>query len=200
MNREIIRILALIGLFIAILFIISRQYATKPEIVTQTSDAKVACTKTATPQLTEGPYYKKGSPERTNLREVGSVGENLTVTGYVYSTNCNPISGAWLDFWQADGNGVYDNAGYRLRGRQYTDKDGKYVLETVIPGKYPGRTPHIHVKFRANDKSPIITTQLFMPGEAQNKTDSIFNDSLIMDVKDTGSGKSATYNFVLNSN
>lgn len=200
MNRETIRILVSIALVISVLFIINKQYTPQPDLVSQTSDAKVACTKTATPSLAEGPYYKKDSPERTNLREVGSVREPLTIEGYVYDKNCTGIAGAWLDFWQADGNGVYDNVGYRLRGHQFTDKDGKYILETVVPGKYPGRTPHMHVKLRANDKSPILITQLFFPGESQNEKDTVFNRNLIVNVSDKDDGKQATFNFVLNSN
>ena len=155
------------------------------------------CNKTPTPQLTEGPYYKFGAPLRTDLREEGTIGEPITITGFVYDTNCQKIAGAWIDFWQADGEGVYDNAGYKLRGHQFTDSLGKYTLNTVIPGKYPGRTPHIHVKLRATQNSPKISSQLFMPGESQNQTDPIFNKELIMEVKQTEEGKSATFDFVL---
>lgn len=163
---------------------------------TECSTVGKECGGRVTPQLTEGPYYKSGSPERTNIAS-GASGESLVVSGYVYDKNCKSISGAWLDFWQADGNGVYDNSGYRLRGHQYTDKDGKYVLETVVPGEYPGRTPHIHVKVRASKNSPLFTSQLFMPAEAQNQKDPIFNQALIMDVKDTPAGKVGTFNFVI---
>lgn len=159
--------------------------------------APTACTKLPTPQLMEGPYYKTGSPMRNNLIEDGVIGIPLTITGYVYDTNCQKVINAWTDFWQADGNGVYDNSGYKLRGHQFTDSEGKYTLHTVIPGKYPGRTPHIHVKLRASEKSPILTSQLFMPGESQNKTDSIFNRELIMNVRETEAGKIASFNFVI---
>lgn len=159
--------------------------------------APTGCNKKPTPQLTEGPYYKAGSPQRNSLIEGGVVGEPIKITGFVMDHNCQKVAGAWLDFWQADGGGNYDNTGFKLRGHQYTDKEGKFVLETVIPGKYPGRTPHIHVKIRASQNSPILTSQLFMPGESQNETDSIFNKELIMDVKETENGKLATFNFVL---
>ena len=90
------------------------------------------------------------------------VGERLIVTGYVLDQDCKPVAGALLDFWQADGEGVYDNEGYRLRGRQYTDAEGRYRLETVIPGEYPGRTEHIHVKAQAPG-GRVLTTQLYFP-------------------------------------
>lgn len=150
-----------------------------------------------TPSATEGPYYKSNSPERTNLRETGTVGEKLTVTGYVFDSNCRPVAGAWLDFWQADGNGVYDNIGYKLRGHQFTDESGKYILETVMPGEYSGRTSHIHLKVKTNDKSPVLTSQLYFPDEARNQTDPIFNQALLVGMTDTADGKVAIYNFVL---
>jgi len=150
-----------------------------------------------TAETTEGPYYKANSPEKTILREKGVPGEKLTLTGYVNDTNGKPAPGAWLDFWQADGNGKYDNAGYVLRGHQFSDQSGKYKVETVLPGGYTGRTPHIHVKVRSPDKRLTITTQLFVPGLATNKTDSIFREDLVMDISDVPGGKSASFNFVL---
>ena len=76
-----------------------------------------------TPSLTEGPYYKSGSPEQANLFQEGMPGTKIVITGYVYDTNCQPVANAWLDFWQADANGNYDNSGYTLRGHQYTDAE-----------------------------------------------------------------------------
>ncbi len=154
------------------------------------------CSGNITPSLTEGPYYKAGSPERTSLLEPGISGTKLTITGYVFDKNCQPVSHAWLDFWQADASGVYDNAGYRLRGHQFTGQDGRYQLETVVPGEYPGRTVHIHVKVQSPG-GLVLTTQLFMPGVARNSSDSIFNQALVMNAQDAPGGKTATYNFVL---
>ena len=97
----------------------------------------------------EGPFYKSGSPERTNIAGTGTTGDKLIIEGYVFNRNCQPIAGAWIDFWQADGSGVYDNAGYNLRGHQYTDESGRYHLETVRPVEYGPRTAHLHVKVTA---------------------------------------------------
>jgi protocatechuate 3,4-dioxygenase beta subunit len=154
------------------------------------------CSGTPTPSQTEGPYFKAGSPERTSLREAGLSGTPLTITGYVLSTSCQPIAHALLDFWQADSNGNYDNAGFRLRGHQYTDSQGHFSLETVIPGEYPGRTRHIHVKVQAPNHS-VLTTQLYFPGEPHNDSDGIFSPNLLMQVQNTANGQLATFNFVL---
>ncbi len=150
-----------------------------------------------TPATTEGPYYKKGSPEKKVFREQGAPGEPLVLTGRVTEDTGAPLPQARLDFWQANGNGKYDNAGFILRGHQFTNVSGGYKLETVVPGAYTGRTPHIHVKVSSPDGRTTVTTQLFLPGLDSNKTDAIFRDELLMTVSTAPAGKSATYDFVL---
>ena len=92
------------------------------------------------------------------------------------TTAGKPVANALIDFWQADARGAYDNSGYRFRGHQLTDAKGQYTLFTVVPGLYPGRTKHIHVKVQAPRK-PVLTTQLFFPGVAGNRSDGIFTPS-----------------------
>jgi protocatechuate 3,4-dioxygenase beta subunit len=152
-----------------------------------------------TPALTEGPYFKANSPERALLVGATTAGTKLTITGRVLSTRGLPIAKALLDFWQADTNGSYDNAGYTLRGHQFTTAEGRYQLQTVIPGLYPGRTRHIHVKVQAPN-GPVLTTQLFFPNEAQNSRDSIFNPKLVLPIKEAADGgKVATFDFVVST-
>ena len=146
---------------------------------------------------TEGPYFSPNSPERTSLLEDGLPGTPLTVTGYVYSSGCAPVERALIEFWQADDAGVYDNEGFRLRGHQFTDEDGRYELTTIVPGLYPGRTRHIHVKVQAPD-GPELTTQLYFPDAPANDADGIFDPSLVVDMVDDGTrDKLAFFTFVL---
>ena len=149
-----------------------------------------------TPELTEGPYFTANSPERADLFEEGMAGTKIVITGYVYTTDCQPVANALLDFWQADGNGVYDNSGYTLRGHQFTDANGRYQLTTVVPGIYPGRTEHIHVKVQAPN-GKLITSQLFFPGVTQNDSDGIFDQSLLLTIQETGDGLQGQFNFVV---
>jgi protocatechuate 3,4-dioxygenase beta subunit len=114
----------------------------------------------------------------------------------VVDTQCRPVRGALLDFWQADAAGQYDNEGYRLRGHQFADGRGRFALRTVVPGLYPGRTRHIHVKVQ-RPHGKILTTQLYFPGEPRNRTDGIFDNSLLMDVRSAGAGRRARFRFVL---
>ena len=149
-----------------------------------------------TPSQTEGPYFTSNSPLRSTLVEAGMAGTLLTVTGRVLSTTCQPVAQAKLDFWQADNAGAYDNSGYRLRGHQFTDSGGRFSLQTIVPGLYPGRTRHIHVKVQpANGR--ILTTQLYFPGEARNASDGIFSSELLMAIQDVTNGKAGTFDFVV---
>jgi protocatechuate 3,4-dioxygenase beta subunit len=122
------------------------------------------CSALTEPQ-TEGPYYTSDTPEKHSLLEEGMAGTRLILVGYVLDQNCQPLSNAWLDFWQADANGQYDNVGYRLRGHQFTDELGRYYLETVLPGLYSSRPiEHIHVKVRPEGGAEI-TSQLYFPDQ-----------------------------------
>lgn len=145
---------------------------------------------------TEGPFYTPSTPERASLLEEGMPGTHLIVTGRVLTTGCAPINGAILDFWQADDAGQYDNVGYRLRGHQFTDENGVYRLETILPGLYPGRTRHIHVKVQGPSTS-LLTTQIYFPDEPANARDGIFHPSLVVDMRDSAAGREATFDFVL---
>lgn len=150
----------------------------------------------ATLPQTEGPFYTPDTPERQSLLEPEMPGTRLVVSGYVYSTDCQPIPGALLDFWQADNAGVYDNEGYRLRGHQFAAEDGRFELETIVPGLYPGRTRHIHV-IAQRPEQPVLITQLYFPDEPGNAADGIFDPSLVMDVQEGEDGEIAYFTFVL---
>jgi protocatechuate 3,4-dioxygenase beta subunit len=146
---------------------------------------------------TEGPYFTPNSPERASLLEAGLGGRRLVVAGTVLTTDCRPVRRALLDFWQADDAGQYDNQGYRLRGHQFSDAEGGWRLETVVPGLYTGRTRHIHVMVQAPD-GPVLTTQLYFPGEPANDRDGIFRPELLLaDVRDRGDTRQASFTFVL---
>ncbi len=45
-----------------------------------------------TPELTEGPYFSTGSPRRRSLLTKGMRGTRLTITGYVLTTACKPVT------------------------------------------------------------------------------------------------------------
>ena len=145
---------------------------------------------------TPGPYFKPQSPLRASLLEPDMPGTRIVVEGTVLTRDCKPVPRALLDFWQADARGEYDNAGFRLRGHQFTDEAGRYRLETVVPGIYPGRTRHFHVNVQAPGKR-VFTTQLYFPDEPLNQRDGIFDRDLVMKVRDAGGSKLASFVFIL---
>lgn len=150
-----------------------------------------------TPAQTEGPYFTPNSPRRRSLVRAGDAGTRFTLSGYVLTTSCRPVRRALIDFWQANANGTYDNSGYRFRGHQFTDSAGRFRLETVIPGLYPGRTRHIHVKVQAPGE-PVLTTQLYFPGVPRNQTDSLFDSELLVKRwRKVGARRVARFDFVL---
>ena len=78
-----------------------------------------------------------------------------------------------------------------------TDAQGRYRLETVVPGLYPGRTRHIHVKVQAPN-GPVLTTQLYFAGEARNAGDGIFRQELLMqDHGQSGGTRQTGFTFVV---
>jgi protocatechuate 3,4-dioxygenase beta subunit len=150
-----------------------------------------------TPELTEGPYFSSGSPQRRSLVTRGMRGTRLTITGYVLTTACRPIKRAKLDFWQADASGVYDNDGYRLRGHQFTDSTGRWRLDTIVPALYTGRTKHIHVKVQRRG-GEVLTTQLFFPGVSANAGDRLYERALLLRRwRRVGARRTGRFDFVL---
>jgi protocatechuate 3,4-dioxygenase beta subunit len=113
----------------------------------------------ATAADAEGPFYVPNAPVRSVL------GQGLVVTGTVRSAgSCTPIPGARLEWWQANPRGQYDDA---HRATQATDGEGRYRLETSLPGRYPGRPIHLHVKVSAAGHR-ALTTQLYpKPGQTE---------------------------------
>jgi protocatechuate 3,4-dioxygenase beta subunit len=151
----------------------------------------------------EGPFYKPGAPDRETLVEGKTTAVRLTLKGRVMSTSCVALAGAVIDVWQADEGGQYDNSGFTLRGKFHADKSGRYRVETIVPkhykigGEQMYRPAHIHVKISAPNV-PLLTTQLYFPGDPYNKVDSLFKPSLVLSPKEVSShSKAAEFDFIL---
>ena len=157
---------------------------------------RLQCT-AGTRSRTEGPFFTPASPLRGSLREAGTTGALLVFQGLVLDRDCRPLVGAVLDIWHADEQGRYDNRGFRYRGHQFTDRSGAFRFETIRPGEYPGRTPHIHVKVQGLDTG-LLTTQVFFPDlRDENDGDWIYRDDLAMRLDRAGDGWRGRFDFVL---
>jgi protocatechuate 3,4-dioxygenase beta subunit len=153
----------------------------------------------------QGPEYKPGSPLRQGQNFAnGLSGPRLELTGKVISNfDCKPVKGAVLDVWQADANGNYDNKGYNLRGKIVTDKDGKYVLDTIYPGHLhtedtnvrtsPSLSP-IHIMVGVPGQ-PLLTTQIYF--ENQSKDGGIKNPLITRQVVNSIGTRIANFDFII---
>lgn len=147
-----------------------------------------------TARQTEGPFFKTDAPRRISLIE-GNPSHRFVLEGQVLSPQCRPVPNALLDFWHADEQGAYDNQGFRYRGHQYTDAQGRYRLETIVPAEYPGRTRHIHVKAQAQGRR-VLTTQLYFPDDPANARDFLYRPELAMKMPRRGEG---SFDFVIDA-
>ena len=149
----------------------------------------------------QGPEYKSGSPLKQGQGFAkGLSGARLELIGRVLSAiDCKPVQGAVLDVWQADANGNYDNKSYNLRGKIVTDKAGKYVLDTIYPGRlHTGSTilhpSLIHVMVGIPGQ-PILTTQIYFENQSR---DAAIKDTLVTKtVVDSNGTKIANFDFVV---
>ena len=156
---------------------------------------------TVTEANIEGPFFKRGAPSRVDLVEPGDRGTRIRVEGGVVDTDCRPIPRARLEVWHADGEGAYDNAGYRHRARLQADEAGRYAFRTIIPGRYLNgdryRPAHIHVKVAAPGRR-VLTTQLYFEDDPYNVGDPWFLPSLVLRPRLWKDGKlSAAFYFVI---
>jgi protocatechuate 3,4-dioxygenase beta subunit len=149
-----------------------------------------------TPREIEGPYFRLGAPNRSNLLEPGDKPE-LVLTGRVLNQLGKPIPGAIVNLWSSDAVGNYDMLGYRYHGYVVTDDKGQYEFTTIVPGCYePRDAKHFHVKVQG--VSSPITTQLYVEGEPGNEEDDFYSpDLLVRCTTDANGVKHGTYDFIL---
>lgn len=130
-----------------------------------------SCEATTLDYYGQGPFYTENAPDiiDNQLAEQNEPGTRLILSGVVRNLDCSQvINNATIDVWHASNDGQYDNTGYNLRGKAYSNEQGFYVIETILPGKYLNgskyRPRHIHFKITAPG-FPAITTQLYFEGD-----------------------------------
>ncbi len=92
------------------------------------------------------------------------------------SNGCAPLPGAAVYLWHCDRDGGYSiytvtDQNY-LRGVQEADGGGVATFESIFPGCYSGRWPHIHFEVypsldQADDDANVLaTSQIALPKDA----------------------------------
>lgn len=141
---------------------------------------------------TAGPYPGDGSNGPDVLEEAGierrdltsSIDGGETVTGTAMSitlslvdiTNENqPMTNAAVYLWHCDAQGRYSmySDGVTdqtwLRGVQVSDSNGQVTFDSIVPGCYTGRYPHLHFEVFTsidditNATNAVLTSQIVVP-------------------------------------
>jgi protocatechuate 3,4-dioxygenase alpha subunit len=106
--------------------------------------------------------------------------------GHVHDGNGQLIRDAFLEFWQANHEGVYDSA-YDLEkpfngfGRTATTDGGEWTIKTLKPGRVKNASgvptaPHINVALFARGINIHLQTRLYFDDEPEvNALDSVLN-------------------------
>ncbi len=177
-----------------------------------------------TPRQVLGPYYLEDAPwiEDGQLAKPEEEGERLLLSGTVRDVDGSPISGAVLDFWQADAKGRYGafdlppRTNMNLRGRMHSGEDGRYALHTVVPapytiphkgptgrllealGRHPWRPAHLHLLATHDGYKPLIT-QIYFKGDQYIESDAVraARNDLAFDLQDEGDHKRIDFEVVL---
>jgi len=126
----------------------------------------------STPSQTVGPFFA-----RELLWKDGGVvvfpgrGDRITLTGRVFDGTGAPIYDALFETWQADAAGKIPSGDDGSRphgyGRVSTDTDGRYAIETVMPGSFKGPggetyAPQISVAIFARGLLKALQTRVFL--------------------------------------
>ncbi|SFD14899.1 protocatechuate 3,4-dioxygenase beta subunit [Tropicimonas isoalkanivorans] len=138
---------------------------------------------TTTPKQSEGPFYPRNIPsdsdaDLTVFNNKRAPGEVIEMVGRLFTTKGQLLPGGRIEIWHCDVNGVYAHVGrntppgFQGFGAVRTDSSGAYRFRTTLPGIYPGRTRHIHVKVRGANGA-ALTTQMYFPGEPGNERDGL---------------------------
>ncbi len=116
-----------------------------------------------------GPFYRPGSPTRSNLIIDGAPGDIVELTGIVRHKDCRtPYENAKVELWHCSADEIYDNESseFRYRGTTYCDSEGKYKFRTQMPVPYDAgggdiRPAHFHLMISARGYQSLITQIYF---------------------------------------
>jgi len=147
-----------------------------------------------TPTQNRGPFYPIPTIEEqehfdVDLTKKGSdspvaLGKVIAIRGNVVDISGELLNGVTVEVWQACESGRYDHPNdkgtstldpnFQYWGRMQTGVDGSFAFKTIQPGKYPGRTPHIHFRVVAPKRDALETQLYFAQNEALNAKDGIY--------------------------
>ncbi|HEX5230220.1 MAG TPA: dioxygenase [Bryobacteraceae bacterium] len=152
-----------------------------------------------------GPFYRQDSPRFELGQSIAGQagGQEIGVYGRVMDGSGRPVPHASIEVWQPDEEGFYDLQKHdpsemELRGRFFSDEQGRYHFRTIKPtgykipmdgpvgdmvraqGRHGWRPAHIHFLVGAKGYREAITA-LYMADDEHIDSDTVFgaNESLI---------------------
>jgi catechol 1,2-dioxygenase len=153
-----------------------------------------------------GPFYRPGSPVRTNMVPPGASGDLIELNGVVYHKDCiTPYKNAKVELWHCSSEGVYDNESpdFLYRSTALTDADGRYSFNTILPIPYDigggmFRPAHFHMMISAAGYVPLVTQLYFtgdphLAGDSSSSTPEAKGRILDIEIKKDGT-KKVVYN------
>ena len=157
-----------------------------PALLLSRAQAQTQTPRRLTPSQTEGPFYpdQQLQDADADLLKNGNVnyasGESAWLSGVVSDLDGKPVSGAVVEIWQCDAQGIYRHSrssgsapmAFQGFGKVQVGTDGRYKFRTIKPIAYPGRPPHIHMKIKLGQRE-LLTTQMYIEGDAANERDSV---------------------------
>jgi len=178
--------------------------------------------KGATPNTVRGPFYRADAPRLpldANISLDGA-GQPVAVNCRVLDLDGEPIAGATIETWQANGEGFYENQQpdqqpeFNLRGVFTADTKGNIRYRTVRPGGYTvpcdgpvgqmlgglgfslRRPAHLHFMIKA-DGFETISTHVYDGSDPHLGQDALFGvkEELIGEFKPSEKGEGSTLDF-----
>ena len=130
-----------------------------------------------TPSQTIGPFFHVGLKwDDGNKVAFDMPASQIRLTGSVYDGAGTLVTDALIETWQPDQAGKVPTAGNSVKpygyGRSVTDGDGRYSIETVMPGACVGPSgekyaPQILVTVFARGMLKAVRTRVFLaPADA----------------------------------
>jgi hydroxyquinol 1,2-dioxygenase len=114
------------------------------DVLGLTSLVAGAATEGGTPGTLPGPFYRANAPLYQDCDSICLDGQGVPMTLHwqVTGPGGQPVAGALVEVWQANGDGIYENQApdlqpeWNLRGRFSSGADGRLTVQTVRPGGY----------------------------------------------------------------
>jgi protocatechuate 3,4-dioxygenase alpha subunit len=116
--------------------------------------------------------------------------EPIRIEGQLLDGDGAAIDDAMLEIWHADAHGHYpeyfrqnpDGPTFRGFGRAATDREGRFLFRTIMPGPVPAadgtvifNAPHINVSIFARGLLKRLVTRIYFPGHPLNASDPALN-------------------------